>query len=58
MISDNNATVNIGNLIISGSSQWDVGRNVSRFCNIIHMNGNFLEFKTKDGLADQISLID
>lgn len=58
VLSDNNVIVNIRHLLISGSSQWVVGRNVTSLCNIIHMNDNALEFTTPDGTNDFISLID
>ena len=39
--------VNITHVIIKGSTQWIVGRNVTTKCNIIHNNSNYL--KLPDG---------
>lgn len=33
----------IRHLVIEGSSQWILGRNVTKKCNIVHIGGNFLE---------------
>ena len=36
--------VRICHLVISSSSPWVIGRNVTKFCDIIHRGGNFLRF--------------
>ena len=52
---NNNHDVQIKHLIIEGSSQWVVGRNVTRRCNINHANGNTLQIPQ---INDYISLAD
>ena len=48
--------INIRYLIIEGSSQWVIGRNVTKHCNIIHIGGNRLEFPRLDELFQTIAL--
>lgn len=48
--------VNIRHLVIEGSSQWVVGRNVSRHCNIDHIYRNALILPAS--LESYISLVD
>ena len=58
---DGNEIVEINHLIISGSSQWVIGRNVTRACDIVHIGGNRLNLPSADGgteNADTISLVD
>eukprot|EP00171_Calliarthron_tuberculosum_P001315 IDg1315t1 len=38
----NSTTVDIRHLIIEGSSQWLIGRNVTKHCDIVHIGGNYL----------------
>lgn len=49
---DHNNMIHIRHLVIEGSSQWIIGRNVTRFGNIIHIGTNRLE------LPDFVSLVD
>lgn len=42
--SDQGIQINIRHLIIEGSSQWIIGRNVTQYADIIHVNGNYLRF--------------
>lgn len=37
----------IRHIVIEGSSQWPIGRNVSTICDIIHTNGNYLKLLNK-----------
>ena len=39
----NGAEVNMRHIVIEGSSQWLIGRNVTTKCDIIHTNGNHLK---------------
>ena len=55
--SDSNRKVDITHIVISGSSQWIIGRNVTKYSNIEHINKNALVFKTEDQL-DYISLVE
>ena len=41
-LSDGSIT-NIRHVVIEGSSQWVVGRNVNFKCEIVHSNGNYLK---------------
>lgn len=43
--SDDGINVSIRHLVIEGSSQWIIGRNVTTHCDIIHSNGNYLRMK-------------
>ncbi len=36
------SNINIRHIVIEGSSQWVVGRNVTSKCDIVHSNGNYL----------------
>lgn len=49
------STINICHLIIDGSSQWVVGRNVNRKCNIEHIDCNKVILPCKE---DSIELVD
>eukprot|EP00171_Calliarthron_tuberculosum_P017605 IDg17605t1 len=48
----------ICHLIIQGSSQWVIGRNVTKMCNIVHFNGNYIQIPYPDGTTGTISLTD
>lgn len=41
--------VNICHLVIVGSSQWVVGRDVTQLCNIVHIGANVLQFPENAG---------
>lgn len=58
--SDLGNPVQINHLIIDGSSQWIVGRNVTRRCKIDHMEDNKMELPkfNKTDPTDSISLVD
>ena len=58
--SDQGNIVRIRHLVIEGSSQWVVGRNITKHCNIQRIAGNLLELPTKDesGIQMTISLVD
>ena len=51
-------TMQMRHLIIDGSSPWLIGRNVTTKGNMIHANGNRLEFPQHNGLIDTINLVD
>ena len=55
--SDKGNPVSITHLVVAGSSQWVLGRNVTRRSNIEHLDTNALVFLV-DGKRDQISLTD
>ena len=42
--------INIRHIVIEGSSQWVIGRNVTTKCDIIHTNGDYLK------LSDQVRI--
>ena len=42
-ILDDGTNVNIIHVVIEGSSQWIVGRNVTTKCDVIHTNGKYLK---------------
>jgi len=54
---DSGNTIWIRHLIIEGSSQWVVGRNVTRYCNIIHIGENKLCLPPSEVGNDSISLV-
>ena len=58
--SDQGAEVQIRHLIISGSSQWFIGRNITSHCDIVHTDGNILRLPNRDDNVEffSISLID
>ena len=59
ILSDQGTPVNIRHLIITGSSSWVIGRNVTRHTDIIHINGNFLQFNVPEtGDSTTINLTD
>eukprot|EP00171_Calliarthron_tuberculosum_P000101 IDg101t1 len=48
--------VRVRHLIIQGSSQWVIGRNVTKHCNIIHINGNKLQLPVKDDQDENLTI--
>ena len=57
--SDQGNDVNIRHLIIKGTSQWVIGRNVTKCCNIIHIGENILQLPcVSNSNPDTISLHD
>lgn len=55
--SDSGNSINITHLVLEGSSQWVIGRNVTRKANIEHLERNALAFVV-DGNIDYISMVD
>lgn len=53
---DSGTIVNIRHVVIEGSSQWVIGRNVTSIVNIIHIGRNAIEIHC-DGKPDYISMI-
>lgn len=50
--------VSVRHLIIENSSQWVIGRNVTKFSNIVHIDGNYLQLpRNAHGINERISLI-
>ena len=60
IMSDGDHAVYIRHLIISGTSQWVVGRNVTRACDIRHIGANKLVLPDTSGTSacDSISIVD
>lgn len=56
-ISDSSNSINITHLVLEGSSQWVIGRNVTRKANIEHLERNALAV-VADGITDYVSMID
>lgn len=52
---DMGSTINVCHLTIDGSSQWVIGRNVTRKCNIEHFDCNKVVLPCKE---DAIALVD
>ena len=49
--------IKIRHLVIEKSSQWAIGRNITRKCKIKHSNGNELHVPTEDGHVLTINLL-
>ena len=49
MRSDQNEQVDVTHLVIEGSSQWVIGRNVAKRTDIIHLDGNYIRFNHVSG---------
>jgi len=52
--------IHIRHLVIDGSSQWLIGRNVTKLCDIIHQNENVLKLPPENDTkkSDTIKMID
>lgn len=46
---DEGVTIYIRHLIIEGSSQWVIGRNITQYCNILRVGKNVLELPSNGG---------
>lgn len=57
VLSERKCPVHITHLVLSGSSQWIIGRNVTRMCKIDHLERNALLFYNGNEM-DAIKLID
>lgn len=55
--SDSGRTVSICHIVVAGSSQWVVGRNVTRLYNHLNINNNRLQLPLMEGSHKYISLI-
>ena len=56
---DGEGVIQIRHLIIQGSSQWLIGRNVTKHCNIVHINGHYLQSPSScDYSSNTISLLE
>ena len=53
---DSGRKVNIRHLVLDGSSQWVIGRNVTSNANLIHVGKNALQI-VKDGITNHISMV-
>ena len=49
MVSDMNERFDVTHVVIERSSQWVIGRNVTRKTDIIHLNGNYIHFMHLSG---------
>lgn len=54
LLTDQGNLVNMRHLAVEGSSQWMIGRNVTKSCDILHIGRNVLKLPN----GDTISLID
>lgn len=45
-------------LVVEGSSQWVIGRNVTLVCSMLHRNDNRLQFPSINGVADYLTMKD
>lgn len=48
--------VSIRHLFLEGSPKWLLGRNVTRLCNMLHLNDNILQFPMSNGVQDYVSM--
>ena len=56
--SDTKSTISIRDIAVDGSRPWVIGRNVTRKCDIVHINGNHIRFPPENGLSDTTTMID
>lgn len=56
--SESSQNVDIRHIIVDGSSPWVIGRNVTRKCDIIHLNDNIIKFPSVNGVCDTMKMID
>ena len=55
--SDSGQKISICHIVVSGSSPWLLGRNVTTNCDIIHLDGHYIRFKNIQRKNDKISLV-
>lgn len=55
--SDNGRCVEIRHLVLDGSSQWVIGKNVTKYANILHADQKVIEFMVGD-VKDSFSMIE
>lgn len=57
--SDQNRSIGIRHIVVQGSSQWDIGRNITRACNHLQINHNRLQLPVfEDFNQDSIKTVD
>ena len=56
--SDHGSPISIRHIIVQGSSPWVIGRNITRLCDIIHINGHYIRLPKTSGAHDRLSLVD
>lgn len=56
LVTDSSSLIAVRHIVIEGSSQWILGRNITRRCNIIHLDRHVLQLPCSK--SEYISLID
>ncbi|CAN8063104.1 unnamed protein product [Agarophyton chilense] len=51
-------SANVRRVVVEGSTQWVIGRNVTQYCNIMHLHGNVFQLPATAGctMTDTLSL--
>ena len=54
---DSGQMIKICHIVVSGSSPWLIGSNVTTNCDIIHLKGHYIRFPNTTGNLDRMTLV-
>lgn len=56
--SDSGYKISIRHIVVEGSSPWVLWRNITRKCDLVHMEGHYIRFPPINRISDSMTMID